>query len=730
MAVVNSQRKLKIRLRNILIIFVIGFMICVVRTAFLQFVQGEMLKTAALEQQTVEKEINPRRGTIFDRNGKGLAISANVETVIASPDVIYKEGKTEQTAEKLASILGMEKDKILKIITRKSKFEYVKKRIEKEMADKIRDSKLKGISLVEDTKRYYPFSDFASHIIGFTGEDNQGLEGVESTFDKYLKGKKGKIVKGGTTRGDSPIDFEKYNDAEDGNNIVLTIDEVIQHIVEKHLKTAYIENKIAKGGCAIVIQPNTGEILAMATYPNYDLNKPREILNPELKKTLDALTGDEYNKRVGEELQKQWRNKAVVDTYEPGSTFKVLTAAMALEEKVVSLEDHFNCGGSLTIGGRNISCWKPSGHGTQTFRQGLVNSCNPVLMQVGAKIGKDSFYKYTKLFGLRETTDFDLPGEAVGPFHDLNNFNEVELATSSFGQSFQITPLQLITAISSLINGGNMFKPHVVKQITDSQNHIIKSFDAQAIRQTVSKSTSDQIRDTMEHVVVDSGGNAAVKGYRIGGKSGTSEKLPRGSGKYIASFVGFAPVDDPKVLVLVILDEPNGDSFYGGVICAPVIASVIEETMRYYGVEPKYTEKELASIETTVPDIRGKDVKEAEKLLNNFRLNVRIVGEGGKVIEQMPKPYVKVMEKSTVNLYTDSASIPSGKITVPDVTRKTALEANDTLTGAGLNISIKGNAYSTDGHNVPVVYKQDPPVGTQVDRGSVVTVEFRTMGVE
>ena len=685
-----KQKKPKLQKR--IICFTIAFTVILaglgINTAVIQLVRGDKLKAMALEQQTSEKEIMPRRGTIYDRNMKELAVSANVETVVADPTVIAEEKNADQVADTLAPILEMDRNEIYELVTKDSHYVVIKKRIESEPANQIRrylsgtdengqklseeeltGKNLTGVDLIEDTKRYYPFGDFASHIIGFTGTDNQGLEGLEATYDKYLKGKSGRIIQSGGVSS-SPFDYEEYYNAEDGSNLVLTIDETIQHFVEKHLEQAYIDQQVKAGACAIVMNPKNGEILAMATQPSFDLNAPRTLTDPAVLQELEGLEGDEYNKRASEELQKLWRNKAVVDTYEPGSTFKLITCATALETKASTLEDVYSCTGVKIVGGTPIHCWKTSGHGSQTFLQGMVASCNPVLMSVGERIGRDAFYKSFQAFGFRETTDFELPGEAVGSFFEYNNFNTVELATTSFGQGFTVTPLQMVSAVSALVNGGVLYRPHIVKKITDSENVTIEETTPEVIRQPISKETSDAMRYVMEQVIVQSGSTAAVEGYRIGGKSGTSEKQPRGQGNYIASFVAAAPIDDPQIVCLLLLDEPMGDQYYGGQISAPVVAKIMEETLQYYGIEPQYSPEEEEKMETTVPNVVGKTAQEAEKALAGFNLSVRVSGSGQTVSRQDPAEGAHVREGSTVTIYMENEEEGTTTVVVPNVIGK------------------------------------------------------------
>jgi len=707
---------------------------------YLQFVCGNELKNMALEQQTKEKEITPRRGTIYDRNGKELAISANVDTVAVDPKRIREEDNGDKVASTLSQVLGMEKDDILKILSKQSRFEYVKKRIDLEQSQKLRvyisgkdengenlskeeleKHNLTGVSLVSDTKRFYPYGDLAAQTIGITGTDNQGLEGLEYEYDEYLKGVSGKLVKSDSASGSPSFEYEKFYNAQAGSNLVLTIDETVQRIVEKCLDEAFIENKAAKGGCAIVMNPQTGEILAMATVPDYNLNEGIKITDPIVSAELDKLEGDAYNKAYIEYTSKLKRNKPLVDVYEPGSTFKLLTCAMALEEKATTLEDSYNCPGFYTIGGRNIHCWRTSGHGTLTFLQGMVASCNPTLMQVGLKIGKENFIKNFNLFGFREVTGIDYPGEAIGPFHDVNKFTEVDLAVCSFGQSFQVTPMQMITAISSLINGGTLYKPYLVKEIQSADGQILQTISPQKVRQTISPETSEKMKYVMEQVVIQSGSTVAVKGYRIGGKSGTSEKLPRGSGKYIGSFVGAAPIDDPKIVCMVILDEPMGENYYGGVITAPVAGQIISETLQYYGIEPQYTEKDLAEMDTTVPDITGKAVEDAKTALKGFSLKSVVNGSGAQVLSQEPKAGTKVKNNSTITIYTGSAG-EKLKAKVPDVSGKSVEEANEIIVNSKLKMIISGGE-GLDQKGV--IYKQEPPAGTLLNEESNVTVYLK-----
>ncbi|MDK2809920.1 MAG: hypothetical protein PWR27_629 [Petroclostridium sp.] len=714
---------IKKRILFLLVFFTLSSLGLIIRTGWWQIHEGERLQKEAIEQQTRDRIINSKRGTIFDRNGKPLAVSASVETVSVIPNEIKKAGNAEEVATKLSQILEMNYEDVYKKITKNSAYEIIKRKIEKNEADEIRKCNFKGIHLDGDSKRYYPYGNFASHVIGATGVDNQGLFGIEAKYDKYLKGLPGRIVSAKDAVGtDMPYKYERYVNPEDGANVVLTIDEVIQHFAEKHLETAVIDNKVEKGGAAIVMDPRTGDILAMAVKPDFDLNNPFKIQNEEVQKELEKLTGKEFNERYKIELEKMWRNKAVVDSYEPGSTFKIITSAAGLEENAVKPTDMFNDIGYVTVAGKNIKCWRSGRpHGVQTFVQGVQNSCNPVFIEVGFRLGAQTFYRYVKAFGFLERTGIDFDGETAGIFHKPTAFNELELATASFGQGFQVTPLQMVSAISAVANDGILLKPRLVKQLTDKDGNVIKTFEPEVVRQVISKETSATLRGILETVVSEgTGKNAYIKGYRVAGKTGTSEKLPRGSSNYIASFIGFAPADDPKVVVLVILDEPKGEAYYGGVIAAPVVGRILDDTLRYLEVEPKFTEQELATMDVYVPELRNKDVKEAQKALKEVNLTYKIQGTGNTITDQTPKPGAKLQEKSVVILYTEGAEQISN-VVVPDVLKKSVLDANKILTDAGLNIKITGSG---------TAIKQQPAAGTTVAPGTVVEVEFRFTDVD
>ncbi len=734
----NEQSTFKQRKRIIFLLSaaIVIFFLLVVRVAWLQIVDGEELSFAAREQQTSDNAISPERGLIYDRNMKVLANNLSVETISITPKNVRSNSKqtADQIAAKLAEILELDEESVLKKINKESNFEYIKRKVEKDQADAVRayvaEYRLDGIKFSEDTKRYYPYGNFASQVIGFVGSDNVGLEGIEMVYNEQLKGVPGRLVSANKTAGlEIPDNYESYYAAQAGKSVVLTIDETIQHFTEKHLENARIENQLEEGAAAIVMNVKTGEILAMATKPDYDLNEPFAVTAaveekyPGIKEELESLEGSEYNAKLTEVTQFLRRNKAVVDSYEPGSTFKVAVASMALEESAVGLNDHFYCGGSIKVADRTIHCANRNGHGAESFVQGVQNSCNPVFIEVGARVGREKFMDYIKGFGFREKTGIELPGETDGIFHSADNFKEIDLATSSFGQSFNVTPLQMVTMVSAVANGGKLMKPYLVKQLVDEEQNIIEEYKPTMVRQVISEETSKTMCKILESVVSEGGGrNAYVAGYRIAGKTGTSEKQPRGNGKYIASFIGFAPADDPEIVCLVILDQPPvGNTYYGGLIAAPVVKNILAESLQYMGIEPEYTQEELALVDITVPDVSGKTRKEAEAILKEVGVSIEVRGQGDIILDQVPKAYSKLARNSKVIAYTEGEESKK-TVTIPNVVGCYGSEANRGITNAGLNVRIKG--LSTAG-GIAVCTEQSPAAGTVVEPGTIVTLDFR-----
>ncbi len=560
----NVKISTKKRMRNILFITFIILTLLTTRIGYIQLIQGGELSTMAYNQQTLDRNINPKRGTIYDSTGKHiLAISSTVETITVNPGNIPKEDK-EKVAKKLTDLFELDYEKTLKKINKRSSIETIVKKVEKEKTDELRkwmeENKITtGINIDEDTKRYYPNNTLASQIIGFCGSDNQGLDGIEAKYETELAGKKGSIQRHTDAKGaDIGEEGEKYVSAIDGNDLILSIDYNIQSIIEKYLEEACIDNKCTDGGNIIAMNPKTGDILAMATYPNYNLNDPYSAYTTELQGIWETLEQGEKTKN----LQAVWRNRAIADTYEPGSTFKTITASASLEEKITDTDNanEFNCSGSIEVAGVRIKCWRYyRPHGPESLRQALMNSCNPVFIGLGQKLGVHTYYNYLQKFGLLEKTGIDLPGEGGSIFLKEEKAGPVELATISFGQRFEITPIQLITAVSSIANGGNLIQPRIVKKIINSETKEEKEIEVKIKNKTISKETSEKVLSMMESVVAEgTGKNAKVAGYRIGGKTGTSEDGVN-TNKYVTSFLGVAPIEDPEVVLLITLYNPTGE---------------------------------------------------------------------------------------------------------------------------------------------------------------------------
>lgn len=718
--------------------FTVAFTALIFRVGWLQIVRGKDLSREALDQQTSDNTVSAKRGNIYDRNYKVLATNSTVETISITPETvrssIEKKGLTvDEVSSRIADILGLEKENVKDKISKTIQNETLKKKVDKTTADTLRQyvtaTGLSGVVFTEDVKRYYPYNNFAAQVIGFCGTDNQGLEGIESIYDEELSGVPGRVVSARESTGlESNNGYENYIAAQDGNSVVLTIDETIQSYVQKNLEAAAADNKVAEGAAAIVMDVNTGEILAMCTEPDYDLNAPFEITDPieekypGIREELENLEGEEYNNRLSEVMQTVRRNKAVVDSYEPGSTFKSVTASIALDTGACSLSDTFSCGGSYTVADRTIRCANTSGHGTQDFAQAVQNSCNPAFIQIGQKMGKDRFITGMNAFGFFQKTGIEIPGESSGLGFTKDSMTDVDLATTAFGQSITVTPLQMVAAVSAVANGGTLMKPHIVKQVVNSDMGIVENVEPETVRQVISSETSKEMCNILESVVSVGGGkNAYLAGYRIAGKTGTSEKYPRGNNKYVASFIGFAPADDPQVVCLVILDEPNGDSYYGGTIAAPVVRDILGETLQYLGVEPKYTSDEEEYVDVEIPDVTGMTKSDAGIALDESGLNVKFSGDSDVVVDQIPKAHTKATQGSTVVLYTEGTKA-ARTVAVPNVIGQTPAAANATLVDNGLNAKIKG--VSKSGQNATCI-GQSPVEGTMVEPGTVVTLNFR-----
>ena len=732
--------KIKNRLNRVVIFFILlGFSTLIGRLFYLSVIQNDFFQTKASNQQMRDITINANRGTIYDRNMKVLAQSATVWTVFISPadlNAIKSETKREETrnliAENLSEILEVDKEKVVTQSKKSNYYEIIKKKVEEPEADKVREfAKTYDIScihLIEDTKRYYPYHDFASSVIGFTGTDNQGLYGIEAKYDSYLSGTAGRIVAAKNENGtDMPFTYEKRYEPQDGNGLVLTLDYSIQYFLEKALETTVKQYKPANRAAGIVMNVNTGEILAMASEPDFDLNEPFTIADPDLAATLEGLEGDELKTATAAARERQWKNKAITEIYEPGSVFKAVTASAALEEKLFNLNSTFHCTGSIipAAGVKPMKCHKTTGHGTQNFGDIIVNSCNPAFVKIGQTLGANLFSKYVRSFGFAEKTGIDLPGEAKGiVYSQSSDYGPVQLASCAFGQSNTVTPIQMITAFAAVVNDGKLVTPHVVKKVLDENNNVVKNIETTVKRQVISSETSETMRPLLEAVVAANGGsNAYVKGYRIGGKSGTAQKLGDTTNtKRIGSYCTFAPVDDPEIIALVLVDEPTvGNNAYGSVVAGPALGSIMADALPYLGVEPQYTEEELAQQDVSVSNYVGWDILKAQNDIKNKQLTPDVRGNGTKVIKQTPAKGTSIPKNGKVILYTEEDSSDT-KVTVPNLVGETPARANTILTNLHLNIKLTGGASGAAGAKI---YSQSIAAGTQVSIGTVIELECR-----
>jgi stage V sporulation protein D (sporulation-specific penicillin-binding protein) len=714
----NSKKRIVLILLGITILFILIF----TRVMIIEVFSWGFYEKKAYEQQTRDRSISQKRGSIYDRNYKELASSASAQLVAVNPQQIKKD-KKEFIANELSGILGIKKDTILNKLNKNSAYEKIIDKIEKDTGNKVlqfvKKNKLSGIMVDEDYKRYYIRGNLAAQLIGFTGADNQGIQGIEKIMDNELTGVPGKILSETDSKGvQLPFTSEKKIDAKDGYNVVLTIDETIQYYAQKALEKAIVDNKVKNGGTAIVMDPKTGDILAMVSKPDFDLNTPYnkpDIIeaSTEQKEILDSWV-NRSSKSVELLRETAWKNMGVSYTYEPGSTFKAVTSAMGLEENVVSEDSAVN-DYTINVAGKNINCWKPNAHGNETFVQGVYNSCNPVFVKVAQDVGLDKFYRYMSSFGFRDKTRVDLPDEFVSEIHAKPT--ELDMAVASFGQRFKVTPLHIINAYCAIANGGNLLKPHIIKELTDSNGNVVKKYQTEIVREVISKQTSERLRNILEGVVsIGTGKNAYVRGYKVAGKTGTSETTE--NGRYIASFSAIAPADNPRICVLVVLDNPLGEIHSGGVCAAPVAGSIIEQTLTYLGVERRTTDKDLESNvpDVQVPEVRNMFLVDAKSKLEGEGFIVQVEGNksAGEVFNQTPKPYSLLKKGAVVILYTE----PNAKETmvkVPELRDKSVDDAISILSKNGLNIKIVGTGYASN---------QNFKAGTSIEKGRVVQVEF------
>lgn len=717
----------------IILILVIGFGAAIARLGYLTVVQGSSLQEDAVGQQLKDTTIPAKRGTIYDANGKVLAESASVWQVVMAPIYFKTDEQRKAAAEGLSEILGLDYDNVYEKTTQESYYVVVKRKIEVEARDKVLEliDTLSEeydcgnvIQLLDDYKRYYPQNDLASCVIGFTGSDEQGLEGVEYQYDSYLSGTPGRIITAKNARGtDMPFQYEQNVEAEDGNSIYLTIDETVQSICEKYMKQGIVDNNVLNRGVCIAMDVNTGAILAMVTADGYDLNDPY-TLPKETQKKIDALSEKKQAQAESEALAAMWRNKAITDTYMPGSVFKMCTASMALEEGKVNDNSTFVCTGTMVVNGIPINCSHLEGHGTQNFVQATSNSCNPAFIQIGQLLGINKFCQYYQGFGFSEKTGIDLPGEADDSFWKEGTMTDVDLAVASFGQNFSITPVQMITACSAVANGGYVLQPYVVSKITDSNGNVIKNVEKKIKRQVVSKATSDKMNEILAYNTETSGASQGyVAGYKVAGKTGTSEKkgvkvISTFDEDYIASFCGYAPADDPQIAMLVFFDTPSGGAYYGSQVAAPVFISIMSEILPYLEIKTEYTESELEYIDVSAGDYTGMTVSEAETAAQNDGFTTTVKGDGEKVIAQIPAVSSKIPSGGNVVLYTDDTS-RNETVTVPNLVGYSATEVNNVASAYGLNVSFSG---ASDTGVVSI--SQNIAEGTSVSPGTVITVSF------
>ncbi len=769
-AVRRANRTIGMRTLLLLLAFgVLSFVLLFSKLYEWQITRHDELQDIAVRQQTMRTTVSASRGAIFDRNGRALAISSTAENILMSPlDIKEYDQDKQLIAEGLAEILDLNEDDLReKMEKTNSQYVFVKKRVDQEDADKVRkfitDNGIKGNSIFMEptTKRYYPFGSLASNVIGFVNE-NGGAMGLEAVYDEELTGESGMVVTAKDVNGTSLLyQYEQYFDAQDGNALHTTIDTTVQYYLEKGLADLEARYGTGKGATGIVMDVNTAAILGMASLPSYDLNNPAEIYNDFLKATIVQKPSEEPDKAAEGETEetaaagtatetvaaadekaleeqlleqlrtlrlRQWRNKAINDTYEPGSTFKILTLSMGLEEGVIDMDTTFDCSGYVRIDNATINCSKRApGHGHQSLKVAAGNSCNPAFINIGLRVGNEKFVEYMNAFGLTSKTGIDTTGEAPGFMNDEINYSRLALACYAFGQNFNVTPVALIAAQAACINGGYLRQPYIVDQITDSSGNITYQHDTTPLRQVVSEDTSATVREILEYVVSDgTGKNGKVAGYRIGGKTGTADKV---GGNVIVSFVCFAPADDPQVIMLLTLDEPDrntGTYVSGGNMVAPVASEVMAELLPYLGIEPTYSAEELVGRDVTVPNLVGFTAEEAQSKLKEIGFTCRVVGNSEKVTDQTPAGGAIVPNNAEIILYCGEAKSDVLCI-VPNVIGDSASVANQKLTNAGLIMSVSG-ATNRSSASVRAVSQSEAP-GREVAAGTVVRVQLSDSSV-
>lgn len=736
-----------LRLRTtllILLILIVGFGSVVGRIAYLTMVQGAELQEKAVDQQLHDTTITAKRGTIYDAKGKVLAQSASVWKVVYAPRYFtlakkksLQDEQRRYVSKRLAKILDLSYKEVYKKSKIDSYYVVLKSKVESDARKKILELQKKinkkydklnnVIDLIDDYRRYYPYNDLASSVIGFTGSDDQGLEGVEYMYDKYLTGTPGRLITALDARQtDMPFEYKQNVDAKDGNSITLTIDETIQSIAEKYMKQGLINNKVVNRGVCIIMDVNTAAIYAMVVADGYNLNKPYDLPENDLA-AIRQLPEADRGSAESAALSAMWRNKAVADTYYPGSVFKMCTASMALNEGVANDNSSYFCSGVTVIYDRKIHCHYRAGHGTQNLFQAITNSCNPAFIQIGAAVGAENFWKYYQAFGFSEKTGIDLPGESDDIFFQFQSngqISETDLAVGSFGQNFSITPIQMITACASIANGGKVLQPYVVQTITDADGNVVKNTETTVKRQVISEDVSAKMRDYLERNTTKGGvNNGYIAGYRVGGKTGTSEKkgasTTPGVEDYIASFCGFAPADDPQVACLVFYDTPKGASYYGSQVSAPVFVNIMSEVLPYLEIQAEYNDDEKKFVDTVAGSYVGLSTAKAQKAAEKDGFKCVIKGEGKKVISQIPNAASKIPTGGTVVLYTDEES-RENKVMVPNLVGYSASTVNSLASAYGLNVSIEG----VTGSSGAISTSQSIASGEMVNEGTVISVVF------
>lgn len=747
---INTSKHMLKRLVILAVVIVFLLSTNAARVLYLQVVRGEELSQKAESQQMADTEISAMRGTIYDSEGNVLAKSATVWNIYIDPQAIDLEILETDTAEQIAEkekkseerrnlIVEFfselfeyddeEKEELLKKTQADNRYEIIEKKVENNVKEKISEfiseNDLNCIGMEQATKRYYPYGSLASTVLGFTGADDQGLSGLEAYYDEELTGVNGRVITAKDAfSNEIASEYETTVEATDGNSLVTTINQTVQYYLEKGLRNT-LEEYQAKGAYGVIMNCNTGAVLAMASLPDYDCNDPYTITYDKYQKELDKIKDkEEKEKYQSTAIQNQWRNFTVSDTYVPGSVFKTFIASAALEENVVTLDTTYTCTGSIQVDKYKMNCHYHPGHGTQTFTQGLENSCNPFFITVGQKLGVHNYFKYFDAFGFTQTTGIDLPGEASPQYYEEDQYGIVELSSASFGQTNSLTPIQVCTGLCAIANGGKLVKPYLVSSIVDANGKTVSKTETQVIRQVISEDTSEKVRGMMKSVVDNgTGKNGYVAGYSVGGKTGTSTKLgesKEGEGdKYIVSFAAIAPTDNPEIAMIIIVDEPNQD-LGGGALCAPIAAEVIEESMPVLGIEPTYSEEELENVSDYAPNIVDETLEDAKTTLDQYKLKYSVIGSGDTVVRQFPSSSSTIPKGGTIYIYTDDTEKKMTK--VPDFTGLTVSEAQSLAKANNLNIQISGNDLTSGS---VIAYRQSDEKSTEVEQGTVITVNFK-----